>query len=159
MESTAKLNHLMYKYLNDNVKLSREKTTVVVTLVTEKIQTIVKYIHKQDKRFQSEVQCTGSYYQGLKVKTADEFDFNVFVAGFDNLTNWGSGGHPRHYKFNRDYDRTQNIAVHLECQFILPPILPLVAAASAYLPSPFGGKSAYGGPRLPIPDQQYRGIV
>ena len=95
-------NDLMYKYLDNNVKLNKEETSQVIQVVNKKVEDIVKYIHEQDDRFKAKPKKTGSYPQGLKVEAPNEFDFNILLDGFDDIK-WGTGHvSQRYYKFNRD---------------------------------------------------------
>lgn len=140
----------LYKFLHEDVKLSREKTSSAVKVVTEKVQQIVSYIHDEDRRFQQQVRSAGSYCQGLKVKAADEFDFNIYLDGFAGFTQWGGGQPDRYYRFNRDYDRTSNISVEMMWQFMMPPMYIMSSGYSAapmiqhqQVSSSVNGKSSY----------------
>ena len=73
--SNDDLNH----YYEMNVKMDRGKTKKSISIAMPIIDDLVKRINGMDERFSSQPVCTGSYYQGLKVAEADEFDINIRV--------------------------------------------------------------------------------
>ena len=84
MISNTDLNY----YYENNVKMSRENTKESIAIVMPVINQVLKRINQQDKRFSGQPACTGSYYQGLKVNRADEFDINIPIQGVDDMA-WG----------------------------------------------------------------------
>ena len=75
--ASVMLNTKLNRYFADSVQMSRNETSRIVAEVMPDIEDIVKCISDLDPRFGCEVRRIGSYYQGLKVKQADEFDLSI----------------------------------------------------------------------------------
>ena len=90
------------RYYHSVIQLRRENTKKVVEKVMPIIENILKEANRQDPRFSAEPVRMGSYYQGLKIKRADEFDLNVPLQGLGNYV-WGKGESAR-YGFDRAVD-------------------------------------------------------
>jgi len=75
--ASVMFNTKLNKYFIDNVQMKRDETSRIVADVMPDIEDIVKCISDMDPRFGAEAQHIGSYYQGLKVKRADEFDLSI----------------------------------------------------------------------------------
>ena len=90
------------RYYHRVIELRRENTKKVVQEVMPIIQKILKEANSQDPRFSSAPIPMGSYYQGLKIKKADEFDMNVPLKGLGNY-DWGMDERA-YYDFDREVD-------------------------------------------------------
>ena len=73
MDYTADLN---YFYTNE-VQLRRAEIKKAVEITLPIIDEILKDINQRDPRFSRQRVCVGSYWAGLKVEKADEFDVSV----------------------------------------------------------------------------------
>ena len=82
-------NAVLNKYYTENVQMSREDTKKSVSIVMPIVNDILEKIHAKDKRFSAQPSCSGSYYQGLKVDRADEFDINMPILDIDPMYGWG----------------------------------------------------------------------
>ena len=82
---------LTNEYLNDffenEVKLNRKKTSEAKRTVMSKVNQLLQFINKEDLRFGDRAMKVGSSFQGLKTKTADEFDFNIVLIGLGQFHN------------------------------------------------------------------------
>ena len=78
----------MSDIFEDFEKRARFKDEYEADLIRQKLEILVgnilKQVEKQDQRFRSTLIKSGSVYEGVKVKTPDEFDFMVKL---DSLTN------------------------------------------------------------------------
>ena len=90
------------KYYNSKIILRRENTKRVVEKVMPIIEKIINEANSKDPRFSAQPKRIGSYYQGLKIKRADEFDLNIPLVGMENYS-W-SASTPAKYGFNRVID-------------------------------------------------------
>ena len=84
MDYTADLNHF---YTNE-VQLRRAEIKKAVDITLPIIDEILKDINQRDPRFSRQRECVGSYWQGLKVERADEFDVSVPLNISDKFV-WG----------------------------------------------------------------------
>ena len=90
MSNVMITNTDLNRYYADNVQMSRGNTKKSISIVMPVINDVLKKINRQDPRFSGQPLCTGSYYQGLKVDRADEFDINVPILGVDvDEMEWG----------------------------------------------------------------------
>lgn len=71
------LNDRLNKFFADEVQLSRDVSRLVVAKVIPEVGEILSKVNSCDPRFKKNPDTVGSYYQGLKVEKADEFDFSV----------------------------------------------------------------------------------
>jgi hypothetical protein len=96
-------------YFNNKVQIKREETKRAKALVLPLVTKILKYVNEKDPRFGAVPLGVGSTYQGLKTKSADEFDFNVILQGTGQ---WSCGPtQKRYYNFveNIDLDSLETI--------------------------------------------------
>ena len=95
------LNGMLNRYADEKLKMSKQETKKAVDAVVPIVQNIVREIHKLDSRFKDQPYHVGSYYQGLKVDRADEFDMNIPLTGFGEFLWSDLQTLPtRHYGFN-----------------------------------------------------------
>ena len=94
-------NKALNRYYADKVKMSKENTRQAKVAAIPIVRNIVGEIHRLDSRFSEQPHHEGSFYQGLKVGKADEFDMNVVLTGIGKLT-WNdfSSTTWRQYEFN-----------------------------------------------------------
>ncbi len=88
------------EYHENKVKLKAAETKTYIELLMPTVEDILKYVNKEDPRFNREPGKVGSFWQKLKVTAkADEFDFNVHL---DYLGVWAWVDEvPRYYGFSR----------------------------------------------------------
>ena len=92
-------NEKLKQYFTNHVQLKREETTDIVGKVIPEVHKILEEIHRLDNRFRKNPVYTGSTYQGLKVRRADEYDFSIVLEGIGDVE-WDLGDErPRYYSF------------------------------------------------------------
>lgn len=90
--------------------MRREETKRDTAKVLPLVEEILKYVHERDERFLTQTMNVGSYHTHLKVKRADEFDFNV-VVDVGKLS-WGPG-RTRYYGLNNTNDKVERKGIAL----------------------------------------------
>lgn len=97
------LNTELNRFFADEVQLARSTSKCVVAKVLPQIHDILQAVHDKDGHYRQSATSVGSYYQGLKVEKADEFDFSIpFHIG--TKLQWAAGK-PMYFGFN---DPSQN---------------------------------------------------
>lgn len=96
------LNSVINNYYHEKVEMCRREVKKTIEIVNPIVEKLITAIHERDPRFQRCTINTGSYYQGLKVSRADEFDFSVPLYVPERFV-WSSYT-PRYYGFNRQVD-------------------------------------------------------
>ena len=96
------MDALLNSYFHENVQLSQIDAEKRRDIAFPNVEKILAYINDRDPRFGKVPSRVGSYWQGLKVKKADEFDYSVILEGLDNFHLINSG--PRYYNFNKPID-------------------------------------------------------
>lgn len=98
------MNEQLNRFFADEVQLTRDTSKCVVAKVLPKIHEILQAVHEKDVHYKQNATSVGSYYQGLKVEKADEFDFSIPFHIGTKLT-WVPAGKQQHFGFN---DPSQN---------------------------------------------------
>lgn len=123
------MNAELNKFFTDEVQLARNTSKCVVAKVLPKIQEILQAVHDKDGHYRQSATAVGSYYQGLKVEKADEFDFSIpFHIGAK--LQWATGKQ-LYYGFN---DPSQNdVATTRQDLFVVPTKVPLQHPGPGYV--------------------------
>jgi len=124
------LNDKLNKYFNEHVTLSRTEATGIVDDVMTDVGNVIKRINELDPLYGSKAQQVGSFYQGLKVKRADEFDLSIPLENIGQLC-WAYSK-PRYSGFNLPTleDMTPTMRQDLE---IIRKLRPLPEPTRGYL--------------------------
>lgn len=85
-------NSVVDDYYRRKVEMSQKDVKKSVAVVGSIVNDLVTQISKQDARFQRSIFYTGSYYQGLKICRADEFDISIPLAASEFLKSDESSG-------------------------------------------------------------------
>lgn len=123
------LNDRLNSFFADEVQLSRDESRCVVAKVLPEVKEVLSKVNGCEPRFKKNPDTVGSYYQGLKVEKADEFDFSV---PFDIGTKlqW-SNNKPMYFGFN---DPSQNDETTMnESLSIIPSSSPLQRPGPGYI--------------------------
>ena len=72
-------NHKLEAFFSKHVQLRQTKTREIVAKVIPIVEDIVRSMNKADGRFCAVPKKGGSFYQGLKVNRADEFDLSIVL--------------------------------------------------------------------------------
>lgn len=96
-------NAPLRRYYEKEVALSRRETKGYVETFMPNVMKILDYVNKKDQRFCKEPLRVGSYWRGLKVSKADEFDFDIPLAKIEicSWTGTGDREEKRYYGFNQ----------------------------------------------------------
>jgi len=103
-------NAELWRYFKDEVVPEKAETQRVISVLNPDLDKLFWYIERYDARLCKRVLNVGSYYQGLKVRRSDEFDYTLCI---DISTQWvvnhGHGG--PHYGF-KGYDTYKERLAH-----------------------------------------------
>ena len=100
------LNGDLNKFFTEKVQMKREVTQKAIAKVEPILNQLLCEMNRMDQRIPKKLDGdarVGSYYAGLKIKQADEFDFSVPIQGPYGKGMWTSD-EPRLFQFNRDID-------------------------------------------------------
>ena len=81
MYSSAQLQ----RFFEAEVVPEKEETRRIISVLKPDLDNLFELIEKFDPRLYQKVAHVGSYYQGLKVRRADEFDYSLCI---DIDTDW-----------------------------------------------------------------------
>ncbi|OWF38395.1 Protein mab-21-like 3 [Mizuhopecten yessoensis] len=95
-------NNTLNRYCDKKVLMKGDETKRSVAKVLPLVDEILRYVNSRDRRFLIQPLKVGSYNTHLKVKKADEFDYNVIV-DVGKLV-WAPGK-TRYYGFNNTGDK------------------------------------------------------
>ena len=85
MRTIARMMHQFYdntelqRYFEAKVVPQQEETRRIISVLKPDLEKLFQCINKRDPRLYQQVSHVGSYYQGLKVRRSDEFDYTLFI--------------------------------------------------------------------------------
>lgn len=87
-------NSELQRYFEAEVVPQKEETKRIISVLKPDLDKLFQFIDERDPRLYLQVSHVGSYYQGLKVRRSDEFDYTLFID--ISFSDWhvtrGSGG-------------------------------------------------------------------
>jgi len=103
-------NAELERYFNDEAVPNKKETKRIIEILKPDLDQLFQFIKQHDPRLYQQVAHVGSYYQGLKVRRSDEFDYSLCL---DISEQWvvrhGSGG--LYYGF-KGYDTDEEHRAH-----------------------------------------------
>ena len=73
------LDRLLRLYLNNRLQVSNDNARVAKDDVTRVVERVVEMVKNFDSKFDMEINYRGSVYEKVKIKEADEFDFDLTI--------------------------------------------------------------------------------
>jgi len=72
-------NSDLQNYFEDEVVPKKEETRRIISVLKADLEVLFSWIKYREPRLYQQVAHVGSYYQGLKVRRSDEFDYSLFI--------------------------------------------------------------------------------
>ena len=91
--TAAGFNEVLSKYLDHNLKVSGTKEAKVD--IEKVVRNVMARVESKDPRFKMGLEYRGSIYEKLKIKEADEFDFDLPITAL-TIEEPPRGGLPNH---------------------------------------------------------------
>ena len=88
-------NNELQRYFEAEVVPEKEETKRVISVLKPDLDKLFQFIKEHDPRLCQQVAYVGSYYQGLKVRRSDEFDYTLYIdidINEDWVVRYGSAG-------------------------------------------------------------------
>jgi len=102
-------NAELERYFKDEAVPNKNETKRIIEILKPDLDMLFQFIKKHDPRLHQQVAHVGSYYQGLKVRRSDEFDYSLCL---DISTQWVvSRGGGLYYGF-KGYDTDEEHRAH-----------------------------------------------